>query len=37
MFQRVKNAKCAQRRRNAQNRAREPRDLNNAFAVVTDR
>jgi hypothetical protein len=34
---RVKNAKRAQRRRNTQNRAREPRDLNNAFAAVMDR
>ncbi|RLM79847.1 early nodulin-like protein 1 [Panicum miliaceum] len=37
MMQRVKNAKRAQRRCNAQNRAREPRDLNNAFAAVADR
>jgi hypothetical protein len=34
---RVKNAKRAQRRRNAQNCAHEPRDLNNAFITVTDR
>jgi hypothetical protein len=34
---RVKNAKRAQRRRTAQNHAREPRDLNNAFAAVADR
>jgi hypothetical protein len=33
----VKNAKRAQRRHNAQNRASEPRDLNNAFAVVANR
>jgi hypothetical protein len=35
----VKNAKRAQRRRNAENRARDPiyqRDLNNAFVAVTD-
>jgi hypothetical protein len=32
----VKDAKRAQRRRNAQNHAREPRDLNNTFAVVAD-
>jgi signal transduction histidine kinase len=32
----VKNAKHAQRRRNSQNHAREPRDLNNAFAAVVD-
>jgi signal transduction histidine kinase len=31
------NGKRAQRRRNAQNRTRKPRDLNNAFAVVVDR
>jgi hypothetical protein len=36
-IRRAKNAKRAQRRRNAQNRIREPRDLNNAFAAVTDR
>jgi hypothetical protein len=35
-IRRVKNAKCAQRRHNAQNRAREPRDLNNAFVAVAD-
>jgi hypothetical protein len=34
---RVKNAKRAQRRRNAENRARKLRDLNNAFAAVADR
>jgi hypothetical protein len=33
-IRRVKNAKRAQCRRNAQNRARVPRDLNNAFAAV---
>jgi signal transduction histidine kinase len=33
----AKNAKRAQRRCNAQNRTREPRDLNNAFAAVVDR
>jgi hypothetical protein len=33
---REKNAKRAQCRRNMQNHAREPRDLNNAFAVVVD-
>jgi hypothetical protein len=33
---RVKNAKRAQHKRNAQNRAREPRDLNNAFKEVAD-
>jgi signal transduction histidine kinase len=32
----AKNAKRAQRRRNAQNRARQPMDLNNAFAAVAD-
>jgi hypothetical protein len=32
----AKNAKCAKRRRNMQNRASEPRDLNNAFAAVVD-
>jgi hypothetical protein len=37
MIRRVKNAKRAQRRRNAQNHARETRDLNNAFAAVADR
>jgi hypothetical protein len=36
-IRRVKNAKRAQRRCNAQNHAREPRDLNNAFAAVADR
>jgi hypothetical protein len=36
-IRRAKNAKCAQRNRNMQNRAREPRDLNNAFAAVVDR
>jgi hypothetical protein len=37
---RLKNAKCAQRRQNTQNRARNPmyqRNLNNAFATATDR
>jgi hypothetical protein len=33
----AKNAKRAQHRRNAQNRAHVPRDLSNAFAVVADR
>jgi hypothetical protein len=33
----AKNTKRAQRRRNAQNHARVPRDLNNAFAAVADR
>jgi hypothetical protein len=33
---RAKNAKRAQRRRIAQNGAREPRDLHNAFAAVAD-
>jgi hypothetical protein len=33
----AKNAKRAQCRRNTQNRACEPRDLNNTFAAVTDR
>jgi hypothetical protein len=32
----VKNTMRAQRRRHAKNRAREPRDLNNAFAAVAD-
>jgi hypothetical protein len=32
----AKNAKRAQCRRNVQNRAREPWDLNNAFVVVVD-
>jgi hypothetical protein len=32
----AKSAKCAQCRRNAQNCAREPSDLNNAFAAVVD-
>jgi hypothetical protein len=36
-IRRVKNLKRAQRRRNTQNRAREPRDLSNAFAAVADR
>jgi 23S rRNA maturation mini-RNase III len=36
-IRRAKNANRAQRRRNAQNRAYEPRDLNNAFAAVMDR
>jgi hypothetical protein len=36
-IRRAKNAKHAQRRRNAQNCALEPRDLYNAFAAVTDR
>jgi hypothetical protein len=36
-IRRVKNAKCAQCGRNTQNRAREPRDLNNTFAGVADR
>jgi hypothetical protein len=36
-IRRIKNAKHAQRRRNVQNRALEPRDLNNAFAAVADR
>ncbi|RLM62141.1 GAG-POL precursor [Panicum miliaceum] len=36
-IRRVRNAKRAQRRCNTQNRAREPRDLNNAFAAVADR
>jgi hypothetical protein len=36
-IRRAKNAKCAQRRRNAQNRTREPRDVNNTFAAVVDR
>jgi hypothetical protein len=34
---RVKNTKRTQRRRNAQNRAREPRDLNDTFTAVVDR
>jgi signal transduction histidine kinase len=33
-IRRAKNAKRAQRRRNTQNRARIPRDVNNAFAAV---
>jgi hypothetical protein len=36
-IRRAKNAKCAQRRRNTQKHAREPRDHNNAFATVADR
>jgi hypothetical protein len=36
-IRRVKNAKRAQCRCNTQNRAREPRGLNNAFAAVADR
>ncbi|RLM44328.1 hypothetical protein C2845_PMPSC055982 [Panicum miliaceum] len=36
-IRRAKNVKRAQLRRNAQNRARKPRDLNNAFAAVADR
>jgi hypothetical protein len=36
-IQRVKSAKRTQRRCNAQNHAREPRDLNNTFAAVVDR
>jgi beta-glucosidase-like glycosyl hydrolase len=36
-IRRVKNAKHSQRRCNTQNRTREPRDLNNAFAAVADR
>jgi signal transduction histidine kinase len=35
-IRRAKNAKRAQRKRNAQNRAHEPRDLNNAFVAVAD-
>jgi hypothetical protein len=35
-IQRVKNTKRAQCRHNTQNHTREPRDLNNAFAVVAD-
>jgi hypothetical protein len=35
-IRRVKNANRAQHRRNAQNRAHEPRDLNNAFAAIAD-
>jgi signal transduction histidine kinase len=35
-IRRAKNAKRTQRRRNAQNRVRAPRDLNKAFAAVTD-
>jgi hypothetical protein len=33
----AKNAKRTRRRRNAQNRTRIPRDLNNAFAAAADR
>jgi signal transduction histidine kinase len=36
-IRRAKNTKRAQRRRRTQNRAREPRDLNNAFAAIADR
>jgi hypothetical protein len=36
-IRRAKNAKRAQSRCNVQHRAREPRDLNNAFAAVADR
>jgi hypothetical protein len=36
-IRRVKNTKCAQRRRNAQNHVREPRDLNDTFAAIADR
>jgi hypothetical protein len=36
-IRRAKNAKHAQCRHNTQNRAHEPRDLNNAFAAVADR